>query len=388
MDFIDQLRAIGTQVARMKETVQTEEATKQAFVLPFLNALGYNVFDPTEVVPEMCADVGVKKGEKVDYAIMKDGKPIILIEAKHWGVNLNNITPTQLYRYFSVTQARIGILTNGVIYRFFSDLEESNKMDHKPFLEFNILDISEPMVAEVKRITKSSFQIEDVLNSAIELKYTKEIKRILSEELASPTEEFVKFFTSRVHTGRMTPSVKQHFTDLVKRALNLFISERLSERLKTALAQESGESAIIYVDTLQESGAAHTGDPATESKGREERITTTPEEMEAFYLVKSILRSTIDPSRIHHRDAISYFSILLDNNNRKTICRLYLDGAKRYIGFMGDGKKEEKIQIQDLNDLYQHSDRIQGVVARLGQRPISEPGDNPAGDLVESANAS
>lgn len=380
MDFIDQLRAIGTQVSRMKETVQTEEATKQAFILPFLNALGYNVFDPTEVVPELCADVGIKKGEKVDYAIMKEGKPIMLIEAKHWATKLDNVTPTQLYRYFSVTHARIGILTNGVNYRFYSDLEEPNKMDSKPFLEMNILDIQEPVVAEVKRLTKSHFQIDDVLSSAVELKYTKEIRRVLSDELASPSEEFVKLFTSRVYTGRMTPAVKQQFTDLVKRALHLFISERLSDRLKTALAQESGEVTVVPAEAIPLEAPTESIAVALEMKGRQERIVTTAEELEAFYLVKAILRKAVEPTRIFHRDAISYFSILLDNNNRKTICRLYLDGPKKYLSFLTDDKKEERTPIASLNDIYGYTERLRGIVAKLDTRVVCEPGNEPSAE--------
>lgn len=366
MDFIDQLRSIGNQVSRMRETVQTEEATKQAFILPFLNALGYNVFDPTEVVPELCADVGVKKGEKVDYAIMQDGKPIILIEAKYCGVNLDTITPTQLYRYFSVTQARIGVLTNGIIYRFFSDLEEPNKMDHKPFLEMNILDLQEPIVNEVKRLNKASFQVDDILSAAVELKYTKEIRKVLAAEMASPSEDLVRFFTSRVYTGRMTPNVKIQFTELVKRGLHLFVSERLSDRLKTALAQESGETPSLSSPINANAAPPPPLAPVAEGDpSRTDRIVTTPEELEAYYIVKSILRDQVDPSRIAYRDAISYFTILLDNNNRKTICRLYIGGSKQYLVFMTDERKEDRVPINSIDEIYSYADRIREALAKL-----------------------
>ena len=101
-----------------KENIQTEEATKMAFIAPFLNLLGYDVFNPSIVVPEFVADVGSKKGEKVDYAIMDNGKPLILIEAKSVHENLDNHN-NQLVRYFTVTDAKFGILTNGIEYRFF-----------------------------------------------------------------------------------------------------------------------------------------------------------------------------------------------------------------------------------------------------------------------------
>lgn len=380
MDFIDQIRALGAQVARLKDTVQTEEATKQAFILPFLNALGYNVFDPTEVVPELCADVGIKKGEKVDYAIMKEGKPIILLEAKHAAVNLDAVTPTQLYRYFSVTQARVGVLTNGVIYRFFSDLEEPNKMDVKPFLELNMLDVQEPMVAELKRMSKSQFQLDEVVSAAVELKYTKEIKRVLAEELASPSEEFVRLFTARVYSGRMTPNVKQQFTDLVRRALHLFISERLSDRLKSALAQESGE---VLVEAPVSGGASSA--PQAPPETRKIGVITTALELEAYYLIKAVLRDVVAPTRLAYRDAASYFSVLLDNNNRRTICRLYLEGQKRYIGLFNDDRKEERLQIAELNDLYQFSERLRATVANLEAR-IKSGAEAAADVTVEGAD--
>ena len=191
MDSGDEIKALAEN-SKISENICTEEATKNALIMPFLNILGYNVFDPTEVVPEFTADHGTKKGEKVDYAIIKDGKPSILIECKCIDSNLNNEQASQLFRYFSVTDAKVGVLTNGIIYRFFSDLDSPNKMDDKPFLEINLLEIKEPHIGEIKRFTKGSFDPDGLASAATELKYVKEIKQILAEELTNPSEEFVK----------------------------------------------------------------------------------------------------------------------------------------------------------------------------------------------------
>lgn len=118
MGFEDSLNKLSTTIKQQKNNVTTEEATKNAFILPFLDILGYNIFNPTEVVPEFVADIGIKKGEKVDYAIMEDGDPILLIECKSCDKNLDKAHASQLYRYFSVTPARFGILTNGIQYSF------------------------------------------------------------------------------------------------------------------------------------------------------------------------------------------------------------------------------------------------------------------------------
>ncbi|WP_229360290.1 type I restriction endonuclease [Ferrimonas sediminicola] len=202
MDFIERLEALAKKLEQVKETLATEEATKNALVMPFLHSvLGYDVFDPTEVIPEFTADTGTKKGEKVDYALMKDGEVQILIECKKYGEQLTSKHASQLFRYFSVTRARLAILTNGAQYEFYTDLDAPNKMDEKPFLTLDLEDIDEHAVPEVKKLTKSSFDVESVVGAAGELKYLNQIKKLLSEQFKDPEEDFVRFFASRVYSG-------------------------------------------------------------------------------------------------------------------------------------------------------------------------------------------
>lgn len=156
MDFIDQLKQFSKRVESMKDSIQTEEATKTAIIMPFFSMLGYDVFNPQEFVPEFTADVGIKKGEKVDYAIIRDGQPVILIECKSISENLDR-HDSQLFRYFGTTTAKFAILTNGIIYRFYTDLDSPNKMDDDPFLTINILDVRENQVPELKKFSKSVF---------------------------------------------------------------------------------------------------------------------------------------------------------------------------------------------------------------------------------------
>ena len=179
MDLIDQLRDLSEKIPAIQDQLKTEEATKAALVLPFIAALGYDVFDPRDVVPEFTADIGTKQGERVDYAILSGGKPIMLIECKKCGVKLDSSNVSQLLRYFMVTDARFGVLTNGIVWRFYSDLEQTKMMDDKPFLEFNLLDIRELLVEELRKFSRSEFNIDNSLATAAELKYTQEIKRIL-----------------------------------------------------------------------------------------------------------------------------------------------------------------------------------------------------------------
>ncbi|WP_440948414.1 type I restriction endonuclease [Methanosarcina sp. T3] len=356
MDFIDQIKVLATKIPKLSESIKTEEATKNALVMPLLNILGYNVFDPTEVVPEFTTDYGTKKGEKVDYAIMQDGKPIILIECKNIDADLDKEQASQLFRYFSVSAAKIGILTNGIIYRFYTDIDAPNKMDEKSFLEINLLDIKEPLINELKRFKKESFNIDDLANVACELKYTKEIKLILANEINSPSEEFVKFFAKRVNDAPFTQSVREKFTVITKNALNQFINDKINERLKFAMTEDT----IPATSNTNESNENSSSDIGNNNS---EEIITTEEEIEGYHIVKAILRENVDLTRVVMRDKKSYCGILLDNNNRKPICRMYFNTKQKYLGLFTEGKNEEKVPIQSLNDIYSYAEKLKCTIS-------------------------
>lgn len=243
MDFIERLQALSKKVGQLADSIETEEATKTALVMPFLhNVLGYDIFDPSEVIPEFTADTGTKKGEKVDYALMKDGEVQILIECKKVNETLSPKHSSQLYRYFSVTNARIAILTNGCEYQFFTDLDAPNKMDNKPFLVLDMSEVDEHVVPELKKLTKTSFDVDSVVDAAGELKYLNQIKKVLSEQFQDPEEDFVKLLTSKVYDGIQTVKVKAQFTEITKKALKQFLNDSINARLKYAIGSEERES--------------------------------------------------------------------------------------------------------------------------------------------------
>lgn len=357
MDFKDQIKQLGDRVGKLKDQIATEEATKNAFIMPFIQVLGYDIFNPTEVVPEYTADIGIKKGEKVDYAILKDSLPIILIECKHWAQKLD-LHDNQLLRYFNVTKAKFGILTNGIKFRFYTDLVEPNIMDEKPFLDFDITEIKEQQIEELKKFHKSYFDINNILSSASEMKYTGELKTLLSNELKNPSEEFVKFFTQKVYPKKITANVLFQFSDLVKKSVHHLISDMITDRLKSAIDKQN-ESIVLTAGTT-DSQTTPPVDAAPAEKGR--NVETTDEELEGFFIIKSILRTIIAVNRITYRDAQTYFSVLFDDNNRKTICRLYFNGSKKYISTFDAAKKETKSEIQTLDDIYNFSDQLKATV--------------------------
>ena len=349
MDFKDQIKQLGDRVTKLKEQILTEEATKNAFIMPFLQVLGYDVFNPIEVVPEYITDIGTKKGEKIDYAIFKDGNPTILIECKHWAQNLN-IHDGQILRYFHVSKAKFGLLTNGITFRFYSDLVDANKMDEKPFLEFNINEIKDNQIEELKKFHKSIFDAESITNTASELKITNELKHLLQQELANPSADFVKHFARQVYPSVITAKVLEHFTSLTKKSIQQHISELITERLKTALTKED--------EKTKEEEAIQ----AEQAKADEVKVVTTEEELEGFMIVKTIIRQKISATRVTFRDAQSYFAILLDDNNRKTICRLYLNGSKKFFVTLDEQKKEVKNEILTIDDIFKHSEILLKIV--------------------------
>ena len=303
--------------------------------MPFIHILGYDIFDPTEVIPEFTADLGLKKGEKVDYAIFQNGVPILIVECKSWKQDLN-IHNSQLFRYFHVTKTRFALLTNGIEYRFYTDLDDTNKMDEKPFLEFDICHIKEPTVNEIAKFHKSNFDVDKIVNNASSLKYTKEIKKLLAREFQKPSHDFVRHFANPVYSGRLTEKVMEQFSELVLKATNQFISEKVSDRLTSALSKENKQQE--EEETVEE-------EPQS-------KIETTAEETEGFQIVVAILRRKLSKDRIVHRDTQSYFGILLDDNNRKPLCRLHLNGGKKYISLFHDNKKESKEAIDSIDDIY------------------------------------
>lgn len=357
MDFIDKIREMSARIPKQLENIKTEEATKNALVMPFITALGYNVFDPTEVTPELCADVGIKKGEKVDYAILRDGKPVILFECKHHSADLGKAHASQLYRYFGVTEARFSVLTNGILYWFYTDLEAQNKMDEKPFFEFNMLDIRESAVEELKKFSKSSFDLEFILTTASELKYTREIKRLLIEQMQEPTDEFVRFFASKVYGGKLIQTVREQFGQLTKKAFKQVLNDQINERLKSALVIDSAAASTTSSNVSSASA------PAAGSTVTSHASETTAEEWEGYHIVRAILREVTLPKRVVMRDVQSYCGILLDDNNRKPICRLSFNASQKYLSLF-DTEKEERIPIEGLDDLYKYAERLKATVTK------------------------
>lgn len=356
MDFKDQFKQFAKRISDLKEKIQTEEATKNAFIMPFIQLLGYDVFNPLEVVPEMDCDIAKKKGEKIDYAIMKDGEPIMLIECKHWKQDLN-LHDTQLARYFVSSKARFGVLSNGIKYRFYTDIERPNIMDSFPFLEIDIEKAKDAQIEELKKFHKSYFEIENILNSASELKYVSELKNIIKKEFQDPSPDLVKLLAKRVYNGSITQKITEQFNDLIKRTISSYINDIISDRLNIAIQSTDAGTHQPEQQVSTPIAESSPNEDATENK-----IITTDEEMEGFYIVKSILRQVISHDRIGYKDVQTYFGINIDGKVTKTVCRLYFNRKNKSIVIFGDDKIEHP--ILSLDDIYNYSDELKSVASK------------------------
>ena len=363
--FEEQVRAIATKVKNQRDVIKTEEATKNAFVMPFISTvLGYDVFDPSEVVPEFTADVGTKRGEKVDYAIIHNGEVQILIECKQLSDPLRIEHASQLYRYFSVTNARIAILTNGQVYNFYTDLDAPNKMDDKPFLVLDLENIDEYLLPELRKLTKEVFDLDSVISLAEELKYVGQIKRMIEVQFKAPEDELVRFFTNRLYEGSFTQKRRDQFRLLVVKAAAQFVEDQVNNRLKTALytsptevpSQEINEEFVEEQEVTMINGIQRV--PGAE---------TSDEEIKAYELVKEIVGEVVNLGRVVGRDSKTYFTVLIDGNKRKPVARFHFNGkAKKYLGTFDDDKVETRHQLNNVTDIVMYINTIRSS-ARLYQ---------------------
>ena len=340
MNLKPALLELASKLEKQKVHASTEEAVKTAFILPVIQTLGYEVFNPAEVIPEFTADHGIRKNEKVDYAIALDGEVRILIEAKQLGAPLEAKHAGQLFRYFAVTDARLAILTDGIRYLFYADLEKTNQMDERPFFEFNFANFSDQDVAELSKFTKEAFDVENILGSANNLKYLKALGHELKSEFSgNPSEELVRLFASRVYDGRLTAQVKEDFTELLQRAFDTLVKQKIQSKLDSAF-----NSDPIDEDVVQD-----TSD-----------IVTTEEELDGYRITQAIAAEVADPQRIFIRDAKSYCAVLFDDNNRKPIIRLHFNAKQKYVEIMDESASREP--IESVVEIYKYRARIQELV--------------------------
>ncbi len=336
--------------------VQTEQGTRNALINPFIrDVLGFDVEDVRDVRPEFTADIGDKKGEKVDYAIMVNGQPVILIEAKRAGTTLDTEKPNQLLRYFgTVKTARYGIFTDGVKYFFYSDLEADNVMDSRPFLTLDLQEEVQTKTAHaIEKFSKEAFDPDEIRGRARQMMYTSQIKRELHHQLEQPSDDFVRLLMNNVYEGLKTRERVTEFQSFVKAAAEDVIEEKLNERWNAVRRRDDEETA-----------AANEPEPHT-TKVDADEIVTTEDEIAAFQSVRVILYDIVDPSRVMMRDRKTVCLILLDDNQRKTVCRLYFSENRLRVAIPDATGSDQVETLERVEDIAKHAEIIRDAARRL-----------------------
>ena len=354
MDFKDSIQQLSERIAKQQDAIVTEEGTKNAFIMPMIAALGYDIFNPFEVVPELDCDLIKKKGEKIDYAIMKEENPILLIECKHCKQDLN-LHDTQLQKYFVASKARFGVLTNGIEYRFYTDLDKPNIMDEKPFLVVNMLALTDADVEQLKKFSKSYYNEEETLSTANELKYAISIKSILNNEFKQPSPDFVRLLAKQAYDGQITQKIIEQFTPIIKRSVQSIINDTISDRLNVAI--KTNDDKTKQEEDSTQNAKEELPDGVVFSD-RDSGIVTTQEEIDAYNIIRSILRKSIDAQRITYKDNKTYFVVNIDNGYW-WICRFYFGSRKKQICFPADNyKSKEMFEIETIDDIFNYEDKL------------------------------
>lgn len=364
MTLENALENLQATAEKYKDSDLNEAQTDAAFIRPFIAALGYDHNDVFEVVPQYSTAFGDTRKYRVDYAIALGNLPAILIEVKKQGHPLSD-RPDQLAFYMNSTEARFGIYTNGLVYKFFSDLDEEKKMDVRPFMEINLADTDEMSVRALNRFSKDSFNVDRAVETAGTLKYTRGMRQVLAQQYESPDEDFIQWLGKRVYDGVFNKKVKDHFTPMVRNAFRSFVTERANMALQSAMKKDIDGSDVPEVGSDEEST----------SEESDKGIITTAEEIEGWMIAKSIIGTTLmgslNPSRIEYKDYKGFFTILLDGKPKQEICRLFFNSSNKKIRVFESEGNQETYPIESLDDIYRFADQIKGRAQSLLQQDSS-----------------
>ncbi|WP_342375392.1 type I restriction endonuclease [Myxococcus stipitatus] len=331
MGLGEDLRLLSEQVRKRQAFIKGEEATKQALILPFIQALGYDIYDPTETQPEYVADFAKKRGgvmEKVDYALHLKGQPSLFIECKAADAAPED-HDGQLARYFNATPSvRLGIVTNGTRYRFFTDLQSPNVMDTTPFLEFNVLAFTDRDLDLLRPFTKEFFDASSIQGHAEEIIFVGKVTALINELLRNPSESFVRFLLTEVElvSGRVTRSVVERFIPIVKKSIQTTLLDMMTKSIQQEIAQPNAQNAPAPgppspAEALQR--AAEAGESAPQ-------IETTELELEIFRIVQKQCAESTLKQTIGYKDSTTYFGINLGKVT-SWFLRAFTNGKKKSL---------------------------------------------------------
>lgn len=339
-DFKERLMRHAEHVKNVGPHCQSEETTKQALVLPFLNLLDFNPFDPLKVKAEFGADLpGIKNNERVDYALFSDGHPVMFIEAKSYTEKLTNHTG-QIARYFNATPGvTISALTNGREWRFYTDLKNQNVMDDVPFLTFDLANVTEADAEQLARFRYGQFHPDRLRSFAEERVYLNRFKEVIETLLKEPDADFVRLIATRASlAAKLTGRFIETITPLIKQSVADAISKMVV----------SGLSSPPPVPTTVELAAAP---PPADSDAdivdpNNPKIVTTAAERKILSIVQMILEGQVDAEGVVGKDTESYYAVLFQGKTNRWLLRYVGDRHRPLVYFIIDLSDEHKALIE------------------------------------------
>lgn len=365
MGFAEDVYRLASQVSARKEHCKgNEELTKNSLILPFFQVLGYDIHDPSVLHPEYRAGFAANK-EKVDYAVFLKGAPVLFVEAKPVASQLDNYD-AQLAKYFNSTPGvKLAVITNGVRYKFFTDLKAPNLMDSEPFFEFEIESIRPEEIAILDGFRADCFDPSGLVTRAENLVYLRTLKKKVRSLFRDTSDEFVRFMCSDIYQGRITANVLERLTPLVQQAMSDVLVDMVSQGLTQEIAKTDEVAAIV--PSAQDLVPAADG---TKSPDLKTAVVTTEEELAAFNLVCETIKATSGgDSHVAYKDTASYFVIHLEKPSR-WFMRLLFGADKKSVVFhiplsqanaiLGDAGKVEnynqaadscRVVISDISDI-------------------------------------
>lgn len=358
MDIASGMRALRESALAHREFLKNEEAAKNALVMPMMRALGYDVFNPMEFKPEYTLDVGTKKGERVDYATCRGDKIEMLIECKDCRVELDpkrfRQQFTQLYRYFSVTSARIAVLTNGIQYRFFTDLVKPNVMDDEAFYVFDLLNMKKDDIRIMSLFGKAEFDLDRIIPKAQAMRTRSILKGLIVEQMRKPSDDLVRIIAGETHGSRLTQGIRDSYRATIA---NLF---------EEIVAEETIKGIAAHKDTKSQAPLADCQGPVPETP-------PSQDEMEVFGIIRAVCARHVDPARISMRSAKSHRTIVLDDSGRKAIAKIQIPASQPWHLTAIFNREETRIPIEDALDIYSLEGEILSRLHELDPEMMTRP---------------
>ncbi|TKC14358.1 type I restriction endonuclease [Robertmurraya kyonggiensis] len=251
MNLKETLEMLNKVLGDNADLIRNEESTKQFLILPLLRGLGYDTYSPQEVTPEFTADFH-KKNEKVDYAISINGDPKIFVEAKTMNKPINKSAP-QLSRYFSTfPSVRLGILTNGIEYHFFTDLKDANIMDSKPFFIFNITNYNEEDFNYLIKFSKNLYDYDSIKALAESLMYYQSFKTVIKEIFENPSDDFIRFVVKERFKFKVTQQFINTSRPLIQKSIQEALTDIISENFDISMRDQPIQEAAPTVEKQPE----------------------------------------------------------------------------------------------------------------------------------------